>query len=133
MNDFKSFLEEEWENILTVVIVFLGLLSVFAFLGINFNLKKNKKVEKTVVVESFNDNNESLSQIFCKQYSALPDDLEKKCNTLTKENCHATDCCVFLNGKKCVAGGKRGPTFLSSGEKDIDVLYYTWKGNPGSL
>jgi hypothetical protein len=33
----------------------------------------------------------------------------------------------MLNGEKCVAGSERGPTYLSSGNKDIDLAYYTWK------
>ena len=121
VDEIKKFLANEWENILTVVIVFLGLLSIFAFLGINFNPVKNKTVEKVVVVESFNANanangngSYSLSDSFCTQFSAVPDDLEKKCNTLTKDNCKSTKCCIWLNNdnnEKCVAGDKYGPTY----------------------
>ncbi len=111
INDFISFLEEEWEYILTIVIVFLGLLSIFAFLGVNFNTKKNKSVEKIVVVESFNAES-SLSDSFCKQFSSKPYILEQQCNKLTETNCSTTKCCTFTNNG-CVAGNERGPIYAN--------------------
>jgi hypothetical protein len=35
---------------------------------------------------------------------------EQKCNSLDKNICASTDCCVLLGGEKCVAGDKFGPT-----------------------
>jgi hypothetical protein len=90
-------------------------LSIFAFLGINFNTKKNKSVEKVVVVESFNGTG-SLSDSFCKQFSSQPYILEKQCNKLTEYNCSTTKCCTF-NKNKCVAGNESGPIYVKDQEQ----------------
>jgi hypothetical protein len=147
---FTEFLTEQWPIILTVVIIFITLLTLFAILGINFNPHKNKIIQKEVIVESFNDNNnddkKTLSDDFCTQFSSQSDVLNKQCNKLTEHNCNTTGCCVWLNGKQCVAGNERGPTFLTSKTDkktavDVDVAYYYYKdkcfgkgcpkGNPG--
>ena len=134
---FTEFLTEQWPIILTVVVIFITLLSMFAILGINFNPSKNKIIQKEVVVESFNDNNNknSLSDDFCTQFSSQSDVLNKQCNKLTEHNCNTTGCCVWLNGKQCVAGNERGPTFLTTKtdnkktivDVDVDVAYYYYK------
>ena len=145
---FTEFLTEQWPIILTVVIIFITLLTLFAILGINFNPPQNKIIQKEVIVESFVDNNnddkKSLSDDFCTQFSSQSDVLNKQCNKLTEHNCNTTGCCVWLNGKQCVAGNERGPTFLTSKtnnkvtDVDVDVAYYSFKnkvfkkGNPGS-
>ena len=142
---FKEFLIEQWPIVLTIVIIFITLLTLFAILGINFNPSKNKIIQKEVIVESFNDNNNnnknSLSDDFCTQFSSQSDVLDKQCNKLTEHNCNTTGCCIWLNGKQCVAGNERGPTFLTTKidnkETDVDVAYYSFKnkvfkkGNPG--
>ena len=38
-----------------------------------------------------------------------------------------TDCCVLLNGTKCVAGNINGPTYLTENGKEIDQLYFYYK------
>jgi hypothetical protein len=122
--------------ILTVVIVFITLLSIFLILGINFNPSTNKIIQKEVVVESMASgntfSNPSNNDNFCNQFSSQSHVLDKQCNRLTEHNCNATNCCVWLTTKdknqSCVAGGEGGPTFLSSGGKDIDVAYYSFKG-----
>ena len=131
---FTEFLTEQWPIILTVVIIFITLLTLFAILGINFNPLQNKIIQKEVVVESFNDNNNknSLSDDFCTQFSSQSDVLNKQCNKLTEHNCNTTGCCVWLNGKQCVAGNERGPTFLTTKTDkktavDVDVAYYSFK------
>ena len=130
---FTEFLTEQWHIILTVVIIFITLLTLFAILGINFNPPQNKIIQKEVVVESFNDNNNknSLSDDFCTQFSSQSNVLNKQCNKLTEHNCNTTGCCVWLNGKQCVAGNERGPTFLTTKidnkETDVDVAYYYYK------
>ena len=147
---FNEFLTEQWPIILIVVIIFITLLTLFAILGINFNPSKNKIIQKEVIVESFNDNNNnnknSLSDDFCTQFSSQSEVLDKQCNKLTEHNCNTTGCCIWLNGKQCVAGNERGPTFLTTKidnkETDVDVAYYYYKdkcygkgcpkGNPGS-
>ena len=68
-----------------------------------------------------------LSVDFCDIYQSQSlETLTRKCNELTVENCNSTNCCVWLNGKKCVAGNKTGPS-LSEDKKDIDSMYYSFK------
>jgi hypothetical protein len=123
----KEFLKEQWPNILTIVIIFITLLSIFSILGINFNPIKNKVIQKIVTVESFVTNTDNLSNSFCNEYSTDSNKLNKQCNLLTENNCNSTSCCIWLNGNKCVAGGERGPTFHTDNGKDVDVEYYSWK------
>lgn len=120
-----EFLKEQWPNILTIVIIFITLLSIFSILGINFNPITNKKIQKIVTVESFSP--DSLSDSFCSDYLTDSNKLDKQCNKLTESNCNSTSCCIWLNGNKCVAGGERGPTFRTNNGQDIDVEFYSWK------
>jgi hypothetical protein len=55
-----SFLLTNWIKILFIVLIFLILLGTFAYLGLNFNKPKPTKVEKVVVIESFNENNDTI-------------------------------------------------------------------------
>jgi hypothetical protein len=65
---------------------------------------------------------------FCKLNSGNTVELNQKCNQLTAESCNQTDCCIYINGKKCVAGDANGPTFTTdSNGKDIDYAYYSYK------
>ena len=70
---------------------------------------------------------------FCRKTNDSIDDLEKRCKKLDGHSCNQVDCCVLLNGNKCVSGGSIGPNFgwkNSSGEprqKEISDYYY-YKG-----
>jgi hypothetical protein len=121
----KEFLQQQWPNVLTIVIIFITLLSIFSILGIKFNHIKNKMIQKIVTVESFVTDN--LSDSFCSDYSSDANKLDKQCNNLTENNCNSTGCCIWLNGNKCVAGGERGPMFHTTDGKDVDVEFYSWK------
>lgn len=48
---------------------------------------------------------------FCLKTSNNLDDLEKRCGKLEPHSCKRVDCCVLLNGTKCVSGGRSGPNF----------------------
>ena len=118
----KEFLQEQWPNILTIVIIFITLLSIFSILGINFNPITNKKIQKIVTVESFSP--DSLSDSFCSDYLTDSNKLDKQCNKLTESNCNSTSCCIWLNGNKCVSGDSqhtdvRGPNDVRRGRKDV--------------
>ena len=67
---------------------------------------------------------------FCNALMHNSHKREQACNELTKENCQSSDCCVFLNGKKCVAGNANGPVYRSD-EKgniiDVDNYYFKSK------
>jgi hypothetical protein len=69
-----------------------------------------------------------FSDSFCKSYTT-DSDRNNKCSVLTTENCNQTDCCIVLNGSKCVAGDAAGPIFTTDPvtKKDIDYAYYSYK------
>jgi len=71
-----------------------------------------------------------FSDGFCQTSGGTnnPNDLNRKCGRLTHDNCTATDCCVLLNGKRCVAGNANGPLYLvDQNNNDIDYSYYSHK------
>jgi len=69
-----------------------------------------------------------FSDGFCDTYASNPVELNRKCGRLTHDNCNATDCCVLLNGKQCVAGNSNGPLYLvDQNNNDIDYSYYSHK------
>lgn len=55
---------------------------------------------------------------------------EAKCNTLDKNVCASTSCCVLLGGEKCVSGDLSGPTIKSnySDHTIINRDYYYYQG-----
>lgn len=53
--------------------------------------------------------------------------INEKCQELSANNCKIPDCCVLINGNKCVAGNANGPTFLSENGSDMDYSYYYHK------
>ena len=48
---------------------------------------------------------------FCRKTNDSIDDLEQRCKKLDGYSCNQVDCCVLLNGTKCVSGGSSGPNF----------------------
>jgi hypothetical protein len=64
---------------------------------------------------------------FCTSTPNDKSELERKCGKLTKRNCKTMNCCVLLNGAKCVTGDEHGPTFASDHKSDKpgdDYWYY---------
>jgi hypothetical protein len=51
---------------------------------------------------------------FCSQKKSFPYELEQKCNSLDKNTCGSTSCCVLLGGSKCVSGDANGPTMKAN-------------------
>jgi len=67
---------------------------------------------------------------FCKETTKSTIDRETKCNTLDKNKCNRSNCCVLFGGEKCVAGDVRGPD-IKSNYSDITIInrdYYYYKG-----
>ena len=67
---------------------------------------------------------------FCHELKSSKYRLEEKCNTLDKDSCASTDCCVLLGGTKCVTGNSSGPA-IKANYSDFMVLnrdYYYFKG-----
>ena len=72
-------------------------------------------------------NGSKFSDGFCKKNTNTVD-LNNACSSLTSENCNLTDCCVLLQGNKCVAGNDLGPTIqVDTNGRDIDYAYYSYK------
>jgi len=71
--------------------------------------------------KTFFHNNE-IHNGFCGKYEST-NYLNTKCNQLTSTNCNLTNCCVLLNGNKCVSGDMNGPTKIN----DIDYNFYLHK------
>jgi hypothetical protein len=64
---------------------------------------------------------------FCKINRGDPTNLTNKCSSLTSESCNATDCCVWVNGEKCLAGDADGPTTPMGSTSTVDADYYSYK------
>jgi len=96
-------------------------------MGVDFNPVVDKHVEKVVTIESFKP---AIDPEAGCHVSTNPLDIDTFCKSIQNENnCTATSCCIFLNGKKCVGGGKRGPTYHTKNGEDIDVKYYAYRDN----
>ena len=46
---------------------------------------------------------------------------------MSAENCKLTDCCILLNGTKCIAGNTSGPIFLTEDGVEVDQRYFFFK------
>ena len=71
--------------------------------------------------------NSEFKEDICAKYGNNFETLTKKCEELSGENCKLTDCCVLLNGTKCVAGSLSGPIFLTENGVEVDQNYYYYK------
>lgn len=82
-------------------------------------------------INNFYGRNNVLSSHFkediCEKYSGDSSKINKKCQELSTENCKLLDCCVLLNGTKCIAGNINGPTFLTDNGLSIDQNYFYYK------
>jgi hypothetical protein len=141
--DFKSYLVENAELILSVSVGLFTMIVFFSIFNIKFD-EKNKKLQKEKTIETFNGDidvtkedpdvlksfekigSDNVNVSFC-QNSISSSEKEENCKKLTKGNCTTVGCCVLLNGEKCVGGNESGPTYLSENGKDIDVQYYLYK------
>ena len=67
---------------------------------------------------------------FCKQFENDKEKLNQKCNSLDKQTCASTDCCILFGGEKCVAGNEFGPTIRNvySDFTTVNRDYYYYKG-----
>ena len=68
--------------------------------------------------------NMSISTDFCKSNLGS---LKQSCSKLTNNNCNMTSCCVVVNGKKCAAGSKNGPTYKTESGKNLNIDYYYYQ------
>ena len=72
-----------------------------------------------------------LSGGFCTYYKDSPIEKENSCNALNPGICASTDCCILLNGKKCVAGNEYGASQKANYSDfllgNVDFYYYQGK------
>lgn len=97
----------------------------------NNNNKNTLKVipkPMTDEIVSLSSSNNFLESPFredvCEKYIGDYDKIQKKCEQLSVETCKIPECCVLLNGTKCVAGDVNGPIFLTEDGKNIDYKYF---------
>ena len=123
MMDFEN-VRENLRTILMVSAVFLAILAIFQLNGWSLEEKNQppKEVVQVVELDAFTNGDGPLEKevasmglgpatSFCSTYNGA--ELETKCNALTRQGCSKVSCCGYLNGSKCVAGSKSGPTFLT--------------------
>ena len=63
----------------------------------------------------------------CKKYAGDYKTIDSKCKSADKDTCNLLNCCVLLNGEKCVAGSANGPSYLTDQGNTIDYKYYYYK------
>jgi hypothetical protein len=115
------FYKSHFSEIVAVVVIILGALTLLALLGINLNEIKDKKVQKVVTIEKF-----EMADAICSSKNS-PEEINSLCNQLTQKNCKTSSCCILLNGNKCVGGSKDGPTFHTENKKKLNFDYYYYK------
>ncbi len=76
-------------------------------------------IKPTLIDNSFFRGNK-FSDSFCELYSGTSK-LNDQCATLSEDSCNLTDCCVFVNGTKCMGGNAKGPNIRT------DTEYYLYK------
>ena len=79
--------------------------------GFDTYSKSDKRSKKSLDNASPSEMHTSPKQTFCESNEDDKEDLEKKCSSLTKKNCKSVDCCILLNGVKCVTGDMTGPSY----------------------
>jgi hypothetical protein len=83
------------------------------------------KEQPTIIENAFYDN-----EGFCKQSDTFGS-IEEKCNSLSKDMCASTGCCVLIGGVKCVQGNETGPKrraiYSDTTIQNRDVYYYQGK------
>jgi hypothetical protein len=68
--------------------------------------------------------NSDFTDDFCTKNVNDNLSIDAKCQKLSPENCKIPSCCVLINGNKCMAGNKNGPTFVPENGKETDFTYY---------
>ncbi len=127
MPNQSNFLVTYWPSILTVVITFLTLITLFQMTGVSFSPVEDKHVEKIVTIESFESSPDKEAVASANDNDPLI--LHNVCKGLSTKACSNASYCVLLSGNRCVGGNHRGPTYLTSDGADVDYDYYTHKGD----
>ena len=124
--ELAAFMSIHGKSIAYIAIVIFLVLWLIQIAGLNMTPEENSELEQVVTIEKMS--NLDRSKGFCKNNEGNASVLEKKCNNLSKLNCNTVNCCVHLNGTKCVAGDSSGPTFTSDDNgKDINIDTYYFR------
>lgn len=114
----------DFKYLLKIFIFVFLILSIIVFINyVALNLNESD-TPKNLVHEGL-DTILPSNQAFCEANKGF--DLEKSCNSLTKQNCGLTSCCVWTSDNKCKSGNKSGPTFNSNSNgktKSLDYYYF---------
>jgi len=84
----------------------------------------DSKVESLASADPKTDLSYSHSTSFCRVSDDNLDEQDERCKKLTKSNCKQVDCCILLNGAKCVAGNSQGPSFKTDTNTAGNDYYY---------
>lgn len=120
-----AFFIQHLPQILFMVLLILGILIVINYYKWDLNPIISKKLVSAVEVEGFDSVGLDGAGDFCSVFKHSPNELNKQCKELTKENCLLTDCCGWLSplkNEKCIAGDKEGPKAIIENNK-LDIMY----------
>ena len=84
---------------------------VIVILVYNYSTNAGKQIEGLD-----NELSTDMSVSFCNKFGGDSSQLENACGRLTSKNCKSSNCCVWVNGNKCSAGGITGPTFKTDAD-----------------
>ena len=116
-----------------IINVIFFIVVTFLFLAIsqlnwNFNpIIKPPKLVQQVTLETMDNMYVRINPIdsFCDSFLGDASNLDGACKRLTKDSCFKTDCCVYTDENKCVAGSEHGPTFKTDPEgNSIENRYF---------
>lgn len=112
------------------VLIILALMTFLRVSGLNEkkeDIFPQKNVTQVATIETMDNINNTPASDFCMSLKGKSDELNNKCQFLTKNNCGKISCCGWLNDSTCVAGDASGPTYQTTtdGTKiPIDSYYY---------
>ena len=115
-------------EVLLVIVVLLIVMMIINIYNLDMNpvTAEGKTVRKVTVVEGFDADGSSS---FCAKYQSDPHELHKQCQKFDKDSCNIPQCCIWLNGTKCVGGNEHGPTFHSDDDgEDVNIDYFHHQG-----
>ena len=124
--DLQEFMRTNWPDFITVIIIFLTIITLFHILGINLNPIEDNQVDKIVIIETFNT--KPSAEVIPSTHNNNPSAIHDTCVDFSNQSCGNASYCVLLNGEQCVGGNIHGPTFLTKNGKNVDFDYFIHKG-----
>ena len=106
------------------------LISLIFFVILIFKIAYNLDIKESLLMMDDTEQHPKSAEFdesrhFCAEFEGDSTVLEEKCGLLNDNICKTTECCVLANfkgdnkEKKCVAGSKTGPTYLSDDKNNI--------------